>query len=87
MTVIDQWWNDAACFGREMELFFPEDETDKESAAPAKAICATCPVKSPCLEDALLEDRRGLAPVGIRGGMTGPERYVERIRREGGYAK
>ena len=83
----ERWWDDASCFGQDMDLFFPEDETNALLIAPAKSICETCPVKSPCLEDALLEDRRTLAPVGIRGGMTGPERYVERIRREGVYVK
>ena len=83
----ERWWDDAACFGQDMDLFFPEDETDASLATAGKAICNTCPVKSPCLEDALLEERRTIVPTGIRGGMTGPERYVERIRREGAYAR
>lgn len=85
--MIPTWWNEAACFGKNMDMFFPQDEDDETQTVAAKMICHTCLVKTPCLNDAIFEDRRTLEPTGIRGEMTGKERQAERIRREGGYAR
>ncbi len=69
------WQAKAACRGPHTSLFFPpshfERKDDKESReARAKAICATCPVKRPCLEYAL----RIREPHGIWGGLNEVER-------------
>ncbi|MDQ3781538.1 MAG: WhiB family transcriptional regulator [Actinomycetota bacterium] len=71
----DEGWRDqAACAGSDLELFFPVGE-DAESVAPAKAICAICPVREDCLNYAISTNQ----PEGVWGGMTGPER--RRLRR------
>lgn len=67
-----RWREDAACRGKETNVFFPA--TDEE-AGPAKAICATCPVREECLEFALLTRQED----GIWGGTTETER--RRLRR------
>ena len=69
------WQAKAACRGPQTSLFFPpshfERKDDKETReARAKAICATCPVKRPCLEYAL----RIREPHGIWGGLNEIER-------------
>jgi len=67
-----EWREFAACRGTDPEVFFPLDETNPALTAPARRVCAGCPVAVECLTDVLVTDR---APhVGIRGGMTGPER-------------
>jgi hypothetical protein len=43
------WSDEAACKGQ-TALFFGSDNTARYQA---KKICATCPVKEPCLEEAL----------------------------------
>jgi len=71
----DVWQAKAACRGPNTALFFPpshfERKDDKEAREnKAKAICATCPVKRPCLEYAL----RIKEPHGIWGGLNELER-------------
>jgi WhiB family redox-sensing transcriptional regulator len=64
-----RWHDRAACARPDVdpEWFFPEKGG---AAAPAKRICADCPVKAPCLADALAtRDEHG-----IRGGLTVRER-------------
>ncbi len=65
------WRRRAACAapGVDLELFFPERGG---TAAPAKRLCARCPVKAPCLADALAMPP-GLDE-GIRAGTTREER-------------
>jgi len=70
------WQQKAACKGPQAAaVFFPpaqverKDEKD-ERERRAKAICATCPVREPCLEYAL-EIRE---PHGIWGGLNELER-------------
>lgn len=65
----------AACAGTSPSLFFPERG---QSNTKAKAICAGCPVREPCLEDALVRGEE----FGIWGGLTETER--RKIRRERG---
>ena len=74
------WRRRAVCAapGVDPETVFP---VKGGSAKPAKRICARCPVRVACLEDALdtptLQDEHG-----IRGGTTPAERRVlRRIRR------
>lgn len=66
MTPLD-WQADAACRTADPEIFFIHQG---ESAAPAKAICATCPVIEACRDFALTNRER----VGIWGGMSAHER-------------
>lgn len=63
------WWDQAACAGMGVELFFPTDGT---GLAAAQAICARCPVARTCLEEALtMPDTEDF---GVRGGMSERER-------------
>jgi WhiB family transcriptional regulator, redox-sensing transcriptional regulator len=71
----DAWQLKAACRGPQAALFFPpshfERKDDKEDRErQAKAICATCSVRRPCLEYAL----RIREPHGIWGGLNEAER-------------
>ncbi len=76
-----QWVANAACGGVDRDLFFPETD-DAEAVAPAKAICAGCPVREPCRAHALDHP----AELGIWGGMTESERTRERLRLRPGHA-
>ena len=69
------WQFDAACRGEDSTLFFApnyfEKREEKEAReARAKAICARCPVRDPCLAYAL----RIREPHGIWGGLNELER-------------
>ena len=73
--VDDLWQSKAACRGPQSSVFFPpshfERKDEKEAReARAKAICATCPVRRPCLDYAL----RIREPHGIWGGLNEVER-------------
>ncbi len=61
------WRQHGACRGTDPDIFYPV--TDEE-AEEAKAICATCPVREPCLEYAL-EQR---IDHGVWGGASERER-------------
>jgi WhiB family redox-sensing transcriptional regulator len=69
------WRLYAACLGADPDLFFPE-RGDHFGVLAAKAICATCPVREPCLEYALVNGVKG----GVFGGKS--ERERRRLRRE-----
>jgi WhiB family transcriptional regulator, redox-sensing transcriptional regulator len=77
------WQHRAACAapGVDPELFFPTPGQHGK-AARAKRICDRCPVKAPCLADALAtppsEDH------GIRAGTTPQERRQLRRGRTAG---
>jgi WhiB family transcriptional regulator, redox-sensing transcriptional regulator len=45
------WRQQARCRGADPSTFYPV--SDEDEALEAKAICATCPVREPCLEYAL----------------------------------
>jgi len=71
----DAWQVKAACRGPQALVFFPpstferkDEKLDRERRA--KAICATCAVKQPCLDYAL----RIREPHGIWGGLSETER-------------
>lgn len=83
------WRTEALCARPDMaayrELFFPTPG-EKGKALAAKQICAACPVRLACLEDALAVEggcghekrhgiRGGLSPAGRR------KRYDQRQRR------
>jgi WhiB family redox-sensing transcriptional regulator len=73
------WRGDGACVRVDPDLFFPISSTRRAlgQIAKAKAICAVCPVRQPCLEFALEHD---LAH-GIWGGNTPEERQTRRRAR------
>jgi WhiB family transcriptional regulator, redox-sensing transcriptional regulator len=71
----EAWQLRAACRGPQSSVFFPpaqferkEDKLAREQRA--KDICATCPVRQPCLTYAL----RIKEPHGIWGGLNELER-------------
>ena len=71
----DLWQVKAACRGPQASVFFPpshfERKDEKETReSRAKSICATCPVRQPCLDYAI----RIREPHGIWGGLTEEER-------------
>jgi WhiB family redox-sensing transcriptional regulator len=67
------WHAQAACHGVGTELFFPEKG---DPLAPAKAVCALCPVAHECL-DAAIMDVDGTH--GVWGATSRKER--QRLRR------
>lgn len=69
------WWCSAACGPSDWDLFFggDEDETDPQRErreAEAIVICHRCPVRVPCLDEALSHP----AQHGVAGGLTEDER-------------
>jgi len=71
----DQWQVRAACRGPQAVVFFPPSHFERkdersEREARAKAICASCSVKEPCLDYAI----RIKEPHGIWGGLNEVER-------------
>jgi len=77
----DTWSSGAACRALPTDLFFPAGELDDqavEQAEEAKAVCAACPVKAPCLEFAIATNQ----PYGIWGGANTSERRSIRRRRQ-----
>lgn len=76
-TTDQAWQLRAACRGPESKLFFPPGALERREERQArerraKAICATCPVRGPCLEYALAIRE----PHGIWGGLNEQERRV-----------
>lgn len=67
MASNEQWQDLAACREIAVELFFPPAEQESDVA---KAVCAECTVRQPCLEFALAEGER----FGIWGGLSSQER-------------
>ena len=71
----DVWQLRAACRGPQAEVFFPPSHFERkdeksEREAMAKAICATCAVRRPCLDYAVAIRE----PHGIWGGLNELER-------------
>ena len=71
----DAWQVRAACRGPQAAVFFPPAQFERkdekvERERRAKAICATCAVREPCLEYAI----RIKEPHGIWGGLNELER-------------
>jgi WhiB family redox-sensing transcriptional regulator len=78
-----EWRDDARCLDPQVDpdLFHPAGDMTTMTAAKAeqieqaKAICARCAVRRPCLEEALAERRQG-----VWGGTTEDERHRMRRR-------
>jgi WhiB family redox-sensing transcriptional regulator len=66
------WRYRAACRGADLTVFFPGRGG---SAEPARQICASCPVRQPCLDYAL---SHGITH-GIWGGLTERDRRPLRV--------
>ncbi len=71
------WQAGAACSGESGSVFYPPLRTERRTVRSsreqrAKAVCASCPVKSECLEHAVAHDER----FGIWGGLTNRERRI-----------
>jgi WhiB family redox-sensing transcriptional regulator len=73
------WRLDAACAEVDPELFFP-DTGQVPQAAQAKAVCAGCAVRGPCLEAALHGPQAREDHSGIFAGTTARERVRLRGR-------
>ncbi len=61
------WRQHSACKGVDPDIFYPVSD---EEAEMAKAVCAQCAVRQPCLEYALGTRERD----GVWGGATEKER-------------
>jgi WhiB family transcriptional regulator, redox-sensing transcriptional regulator len=73
------WRLDAACAEVDPELFFPETGQVPQ-AAQAKAVCAGCAVRGPCLEAALHGPQARDDHTGIFAGTTARDRVALRGR-------
>lgn len=71
------WLARRACADMPVAVFFPEDS---HGVTRAKAICATCPVRSDCLQSALDNDEL----FGIWGGLSERQRRFVRYQRNNG---
>lgn len=75
--VIEREWLDESACADMMDLFERSADTrvTATSVREAKAVCASCPVRSACLDDAMASESGGHQHRwGIRGGLTGKER-------------
>jgi WhiB family transcriptional regulator, redox-sensing transcriptional regulator len=72
------WYEYAACRGEDPELFFPVGSSGPAlvQLREAKRVCAGCPVRSTCLEWALVAG----VDYGVWGGCSEEERRVLKRR-------
>src|SRR3954464_2158277 len=63
------WRQYARCLGADPEIFYPPTESD-DGSLEAKAVCAVCPVREPCLEHAITHREKQ----GVWGGLDERER-------------
>jgi hypothetical protein len=70
-----RWRRDAACVGRDPELFYPVEEDPRQHARinRAKRVCAGCPVRGVCLADVMASEDPSLR-WGVTGGLSPAER-------------
>jgi WhiB family redox-sensing transcriptional regulator len=73
----EEWRTRAACRGRSVDIFFPEDDHHRrgELYGPARSICAGCEVRSECAQVGATER------FGCWGGLTEPQRHPKSRRR------
>ena len=84
VQAVDTWQIKASCRGPQAEVFFPPSHSERKEEklrreARAKSICATCAVRSDCLDYAI----RIREPHGIWGGLNELERKQLVDRRAG----
>ena len=85
MTPLDRSWQPIAlCRGNHSHLFFPPSTAERKEERErrehrAKSICVVCPVRSQCLDYAMVIKE----PYGIWGGLTETERR-QRVARVAG---
>jgi WhiB family redox-sensing transcriptional regulator len=79
---VSDWRQFGACRDEDPEKFYPTPG-DEDGIAQAKRVCASCLVRADCLEAALADEggRSRDGRYGVRGQMTGDERYLEYARR------
>ncbi len=77
MSGSTEWMADAACRGVDTTVFFPDDPRISGRYAEARLVCAACPVRTACLDWAILNR----LPAGLWGGLTPSERHDESSRR------
>lgn len=71
---VPTWHALAACHGMDESVFFPPLGRDTaKRVAVAKRVCAGCPVRRECLDDALSWELPSTRS-GVRGGLTARER-------------
>lgn len=66
---VSLWQEEALCQGRDSSVFFTDEQDDETPSNAYKEICNSCPVRSECLEFALIYNM-----YGIWGGTTDKER-------------
>lgn len=78
------WSAFAACKGVDDDVTFPASGAPDRVEA-GKALCASCPVQQPCLDEAMaIEEGHGASRrFGISGGLSGYERWQLERRRNG----
>jgi WhiB family redox-sensing transcriptional regulator len=67
---VSSWKSEAACRGHTALMF----STDPVDVAIAVALCRGCPVREPCLDEALATGAEG-----VWGATTEPERVALRV--------
>lgn len=72
----ERWRSDAACQGHPPEWWFPEKNNN--AMKQAREICDACPVRTDCLEWALVNNMQG-----IWGGVSHEQRAA--LRKERGF--
>jgi len=69
------WYEDAACQNTDTEAFFLTTRGGDVDVSLALKVCARCPVRPRCLQEALKEESANLERrYGIRGGKTANQR-------------
>lgn len=75
------WMGRAACRGTATAKFYPE--RGASSYEPLRKLCAACPVRAECLEDALVYETDPAHAYGFRAGLTVDQRReLQRKRSE-----
>lgn len=79
MSVVgNEWRKQAACKGLPLSWFFPNQAQSRIENAYARAVCARCVVRSPCLESAILVSAE---TEGIWGETSFSDRRILRRQR------
>lgn len=81
-TATKHWTDQAACKGFE-DVMFPAAADDEQQTRPGKTMCARCPVRETCLDEAMrIEDGTSRSTRhGLAGGLGPAERWKrDRVR-------